>query len=206
MLIERVKRVSGFTLLEMVVAMGIFAILVVAAVPVMRTWVCNAKVRSVSDALQNGLRLAQTESLRRSRQVVFSLTNSTTPQTIGFTAVTNGNYWSIYTVPSITLETPAFVEAGVLSNSTNVAITGPAAICFNSVGRLVTNSSAGVTGVTNGPTCAQPTGTPAQWVYVVNVTGADRPLHVEVGLGGQVHMCDPSQTLSSANPEGCVVP
>jgi type IV fimbrial biogenesis protein FimT len=191
----------------MVVAMGIFAILVAMAAPVMRTWVCNVKVRSVCDALQNGLRLAQTESLRRSRQVVFSLTNSTTPQTIGFTAVANGNYWSIYTIPSMTdgSETPAFVEAGVLSNTTNVSITGQAAACFNSVGRLVTNSSTGVTGVTNGPTCAQPTSppTPPVLTYKVSVTGADRPLWVEVSLGGQVHMCDPSLTLSTANPTGC---
>lgn len=203
MLIQHVKRVTGFTLIEMVVAMGIFGILVVAAVPVMRTWVCNNKVRAVSDALQNGLRLAQSESLRRSRQVVFSLTNSTTPGSLGFTAVANGSYWSIYTVPSITGETPAPIDTGVLSNSANVSINGPAAICFNSVGRLVTNTGAGVTAVTNGPTCAQPTGTPPRAVYAVTLNGADRLLQVEVSLGGQVHMCITGQTLSSSNPEGC---
>jgi type IV fimbrial biogenesis protein FimT len=206
MLMPNVKRVAGFTLLELVVAMGIFGILVVVTVPVMRTWVCNVKVRSVCDALQNGVRLAQSESLRRSRQVVFSLTNSTTPQTLGFTAVANGTYWSIYTIPSMTdgTEAPTLIDSGVLSNSANVTITGPAAICFNSTGRLVTNSSAGVIAVTNGPTCAQPTaGTPPRSAYAVNLTGADRPLEVDVYLGGQVHMCITGQALSSANPEGC---
>jgi type IV fimbrial biogenesis protein FimT len=205
MLIQPVKRVGGFTLVEMVVAMGVFAVLVSVAVPTMRTWVSNAKVRAVSDALQNGVRLAQSESLRRSRQVVFSLTNSTTPQTLGFTAVTNGSYWSIYTVPSMTdgTETPAFVDAGVLSTSKNVTINGQAAICFNSVGRLVTNGSAGVVAITNGPTCAQPTGAPPVLPYKISITGADRPLWVQVNLGGQVHLCDPSQTLSSNNPAGC---
>jgi type IV fimbrial biogenesis protein FimT len=202
---QRVKRVSGFTLLELVVAMGIFGVLVVLAVPVMSKWICNAKVRAVADALQNGVRLAQSESLRRSRQLVFSLTNNATPQTLGFTAVANGNYWALYTVPSMTdgTETPLFVDAGVLTTSSNVTINGQAAICFNSVGRLVTNSSAGVTGVTNGPTCAQPTTTPPVVQYNVTMTGADRPLRVEVTLGGQVHLCDPSQTLSSTNPTGC---
>jgi type IV fimbrial biogenesis protein FimT len=203
-LIQRNKRVSGFTLLELVVAMGIFGVLVVLAVPVMRTWICNAKVRAVADALQNGLRLAQSESLRRSRQLVFSLTNTATPS-LGFTAVANGTYWALYTVPSMTdgTETPLFVDAGVLTTSSNVTINGQAAICFNSVGRLVTNSSAGVTAITNGPTCAQPTTTPPVLDYKVTMTGADRPLWVEVTLGGQVHMCDPSQTLSSTNPTGC---
>jgi type IV fimbrial biogenesis protein FimT len=202
---QRVKRVSGFTLLELVVAMGIFGVLVVLAVPVMRTWICNAKVRAVADVLQNGLRLAQSESLRRSRQLVFSLTNNATPQTLGFTAVANGTYWALYTVPSMTdgTETPLFVDAGVLTTSSNVTINGQAAICFNSVGRLVTNSSAGVTAITNGPTCAQPTTTPPVLDYKVTMTGADRPLWVEVTLGGQVHLCDPSQTLSSTNPTGC---
>jgi type IV fimbrial biogenesis protein FimT len=191
----------------MVVTIAIFSILVALGVPAMRTWVSNIKVRTVADALQNGLRLAQTESLRRSRQVVFSLTNTTNPQA-GFTAVANGNYWSVNTVPAMLdgTETSAFVGSGVLtSTSSGVTITAPqAAICFNSAGRLVGNSTTSVTTITGGIACSIPTtGTPPRFTYVIANTGADHPLWVEVALGGQVHLCDPSQTLSSTNTYGC---
>jgi type IV fimbrial biogenesis protein FimT len=203
MLNPRAKRAFGFTIIEMVVTMGIFGMLIALAVPTMRTWISNSKVRAVSDALQNGLRLAQSESLRRSRQVAFELTNNTAAP---FTAVASGRYWAIITIPSMTdgTETPAFVESGVLAAvGSNVAVTGPAAVCFNSVGRLVANTST-ATAVTGGASCTLPTtGTPPVWAYGVTVPGTDRPLQVTLSPGGQVHLCVPTRTLSPSNPDGC---
>ena len=203
----RRAQAGGFTLIEMIVAMALFAILVALTVPSMRSWTANVQVRSVADALQNGLRLAQAESLRRSRQVVFALTNNSTPQTGTFTAADNGSYWAIMTVPAMTDGSEAnpatrFVQSGVLS--TTVQVTGPGAICFNSVGRLVANNAPGVAGATcTAPTNTPRAGAPPMDVYDVTVAGADHPLRVQVSLGGQVHMCDPSQTLSGTNPTGC---
>ncbi len=207
-------RAAGFTLIEMIVAMAIFAILVALTVPAMQVWIANTKVRAVADALQNGIRLAQTESLRRSRQVVFALTNNTNPQPGNFTAADNGTYWAIQTIPAMTdgTEAPAVVATGVLtSGGSNVTITGHAAICFNSMGRLVANSQA-ATGV--GAPCTVPTTglNPGIVVptlnYVINLTKsgaqlADHPLQVELALGGQLHLCDPTTTLSNTNPYGC---
>lgn len=201
---RRVGRTSGFTLLEVMVALTIFAILVTLTVPAMSKWISNAKVRSVADALQNGVRLAQAESLRRSRQVVFSLTTNSTPQT-GFTASATGTYWAISYVPAMTdgTDNATFIEGGVLSSASgNVQIAGQAEICFNSVGRLVANAATGVAG----GTCSAPAGGAGAlptWNYDITLAGADHPLRVEVGLGGQVHLCDPSQTLSPTNPYGC---
>jgi type IV fimbrial biogenesis protein FimT len=203
---RRVERAAGFTLLEMMVAITIFAVLIAVTVPTMRSWMANAKVRSVADALQNGLRSAQAESLRRSRQVVFALTTSTTPQN-GFTASATGTYWAVAYVPAMTdgSDLPnanaTFIQGGVLGAASYALQIngGPAEICFNSVGRLVANAATGVAG----GTCTVPGGTPPRWSYDITMTGADHPLRVQVGLGGQVHMCDPSQTLSNANPYGC---
>jgi type IV fimbrial biogenesis protein FimT len=201
----RSRQSLGFTLIEMAVTMTIFAILVAVGVPTMRTWVMNNKVRTVTDALQTGLRAAQAESLRRSRQVVFALTNSTTPTAVPppLPAAADANSWAIYTVPSMTdgSEVVTFVQSGVLSNaSANVVMNsnGVAAICFNSMGRLVGNASANVTAVTGGATC-----TAAAQQFNISATGADRPLQVNLTLGGQVHMCDPAIALSAAHPEGC---
>jgi type IV fimbrial biogenesis protein FimT len=190
---RKAGHVAGFTLIELMVTVVLLAILLALGFPSMATWIRNSKVRTVGDALQNGLRLAQAEALRRSRQTVFSLTNSTSPET-SLTAVANGSNWSINTVQLLTDETAQFVEAGVLSSVGNdVQITGPASICFNSLGRLVANASPGPTGAN----CAAAAAT-----YNVTLIGADRPMRVLVALGGQVRMCDPVRSLSTS-PDGC---
>lgn len=200
MLIHRAKA-AGFTMIEMIVTLSIFSLLVALTVPTMRTWVASTKIRAVADALQNGVRMAQTESLRRSRQVVFALTNSQNPQ-VGFTAAANGTAWAVQTVPALIGEIPEVLQTGVLTSAgSNVAIAGQAEICFNSVGRLVPNAATGVpggicsapvVGVNNAPTFA----------YDITLLGGT-PLRVQVGLGGQLHLCDPSKALTSTNPYGC---
>jgi type IV fimbrial biogenesis protein FimT len=208
---QRSRRTSGFTMIEMIVTMTVFAILVALGVPSMTTWIRNNKVRTVTDSLQTGLRLAQAESLRRSRQVVFSLTNSTTPNFIPLPAVAGGTSWAIWTLPSMTTladEQPTFIQSGVLSNaaSSQVTITttgNVSTVCFNSMGRLVNNASANVTAITGGDLCVQPAGAPPVLKFNIGLVGADRPLQVNLGLGGQVHMCDPNVVISDAHPEGC---
>jgi type IV fimbrial biogenesis protein FimT len=212
MLMLRSRRASGFTMIEMAVTMTVFAILVALGVPSMTTWIRNNKVRTVADSLQTGLRLAQAESLRRSRQVVFSLTNSTTPTLIPLPAVAGGTSWAIWTLPSMTTladETPTFIQSGVLtsaaSSQVTIATTGNVStVCFNSMGRLVNNASANVTAITGGDLCVQPNaGAPPVLQFKIALVGADRPLQVNLGLGGQVHMCDPNVAISDAHPEGC---
>jgi type IV fimbrial biogenesis protein FimT len=193
-------------MIEMIVTLTIFSILVALTIPTMKVWIANTKVRAVADSLQNGIRLAQSESLRRSRQVVLALTNSTNPQG-DFTAGTlaahaNGTGWVIVTIPAMVdgSESAAFVGSGMLTSAgTTVAVTGPTAVCFNSVGRLVTNAATGLTGGTCTNTAA---GTPPKYTYQVTLTGGHQ-MYVQLALGGQVHLCDPSQTLSSTNPYGC---
>ncbi len=203
---SRAQRSAGFTMIELIVTLTIFSVLVALTVPSMRTWIADAKVRAVADALQNGIRTAQTEALRRSRQVVFVLTNSSTPQNGGFSAAANGSYWAVQTIPAMTdgSEPAVVVASGVLlSAGTPVSITnGPTAICFNSAGRLVAQSTTGITGAT----CTTPTtnlnGAPT-FSYTINQTLAARQLNVQVGLGGQLHLCDPTQVLSASNSYGC---
>jgi type IV fimbrial biogenesis protein FimT len=212
MLMQRSRHAAGFTMIEAMVTLAIFAILVAIGVPTMSTWIKNNKVRSATDALQNGLRQAQAESLRRSRQVVFALTNSTTLTPLSalpLPAAAGGTSWAIYTVPSMTdgSEQAVYVQSGDFSNATaNVQVTGPAAVCFNSVGRLTNNASAGVTNIVGAAnSCIQPTAPPSPPVAVFNISivGGDRPLRVNLGLGGQVHMCDPAVAISDSHPEGC---
>jgi type IV fimbrial biogenesis protein FimT len=201
-------RDAGFTMIEMMVTILIFSILVTLGIPAFRSWISNVKVRSVADALQNGVRIAQTESLRRSRQVVFSLT-TTLPTANGVfatatTAAANGSFWSVNVIPAMTTDAATdtaaeFVQGGALGAATgNVVVTGPASICFNSAGRLVAIGANGMGGA-----CTLPVNNPPVWKYDVTLAGADHPLEVQVTLGGKVRLCDLSQTLSATNTYGC---
>jgi type IV fimbrial biogenesis protein FimT len=91
------------------------------------------------------------------------------------------------------------------SSQVTIATTGNVStVCFNSMGRLVNNASANVIAITGGDACVQPTaGAPPVLTFNIALAGADRPLQVNLGLGGQVHMCDPNVPISDAHPEGC---
>ncbi len=193
----------GFTLIELMITVTLLAILMMLAAPSMMEWVRNSKVRAVSEALQSGLREAQSESLRRSRQVAFALTDSKpTVDSPAFTAKTDGNHWTVHALPSMAGESSAFVSSGILTDvGAGVTITGPAAVCFNSVGRLVPNTTTAFTTLTGGATCSIDAANPP--TYDIELDGADRPLRVLVTLGGQVRMCDPKKTMSNAHPDGC---
>ena len=194
---RRRARAAGFTLIELMVTITLLAILAMLAAPSFSTWIKNSQLRATAEALQNGLRLAQAEALRRNRQTVFSLTNSASPEA-GLTAVTNGRYWSINTVvlTGETTDVAAFVQSGVLTN-TGVSITGPASICFSSLGRLIANATPGI----DGADCAAN----AAVDYNLSLPDATdtRRLRVTVALGGQVRMCDRDKTLSASDPDGC---
>lgn len=202
------RRSKGFTLIELMVTVVLLAILMALALPSIAGWIRNNKIRTVSDSLQNGLRTAQAEASRRSRQVVFSLTTAK-PVANGYTASQNGSNWAISTVPStMASEASEFIESGVLADANSaIQITGPAAICFGALGRLVDNTSPGVAGANCARPAAPATPGPSVQRYDITVanavSGVDRPLRVLVALGGQVRLCDPAKTLSDSDPDGC---
>jgi type IV fimbrial biogenesis protein FimT len=195
---RRPCRQRGFTLVELLVTIALLALLLGLAGPSFTLWTRNAQVRTISDALQNGARLAQAEAVRRNRQVVFFLTNDPVCAA-ATTAAANGAFWVVRSVALTAGDTAATVQCGALADSApGVAINGPTAICFNSMGRQVANATPGAGSTTTCTLAASGVST-----YDVSSTGADRPLRVLVTLGGQVRQCDPARTLSSTAPDGC---
>lgn len=190
-------RQRGLTLIELMVTIALLALLLGLAAPSFSEWTRNAQVRTVTDALQSGTRLAQAEAVRRNRQVVFFLTNDTGCTTDTEPAA-DGAFWAIRTVPLVAGDAAAMVQCGQLADvAAGVAIEGPTAICFNSLGRQVANASPGI----GAETCTlDASGTST---YDVAATGGNRPLRVLVSLGGQVRMCDPARTLAASAPDGC---
>lgn len=199
-------RRNGFTLVELMITIALLAVLMTLAAPSFSKWIRNAQVRTVSETLANGMRVAQSEAVRRNRQVVFFLTND--QPGLAAAAADNGVNWVIRWIPlpgdTVTAAAPAnepFVQGGAISDVANgVGINGPAAVCFNAQGRRVA-ATAATTGAANA-VCTVDAGAPLATFDVVR-SGADRALRLTVSLGGQIRMCDPARALSAAAPDGC---
>lgn len=194
-------RERGFSLIELMVAVTLLTILLSLAMPAFTGWVRNAKVRSVAETLQNGVRLAQTEAVRRYRPVVFFLTDQKTC-TEETTAADAGSFWAIRTIPITAGEASEAIKCGVLSDvAAGVQLTGPTAICFSANGRQAAIAAPGV----GGPACTlADSGINRYSITNPNVdVKVDHPLQVQVTLGGSVRLCDPARTYSTTAPDGC---
>jgi len=196
----------GFTLVELVIAIALLGVLIALASPSFSLWIRSAQVRTVAETLQNGVRTAQAEALRRNRQVVFFLTDD--EPGLGAEASANGSNWVIRWIPlpgdTVVATAPdnePFVQGGAVADFTGgVTITGPAAICFNALGRRVA-ATAAATGVT-GAECTVAASAPLA-AFNIARDGAARPLRITVALGGQVRLCDPARTAGATTPDGC---
>lgn len=84
----------GFTLIEMLVVITIFGILVSFVVAAASQWMQSAKLRSMAEGIQNGMRLARATAVSKnySNGVLFTLTNNLGN---GCAASVNGRNWIV---------------------------------------------------------------------------------------------------------------
>jgi len=64
------KRVTGFTLIELMVTLSLAAILMAIAVPNMRTFIQNNRLTAAANDLLRSFQLARTEAIKRQQNVV----------------------------------------------------------------------------------------------------------------------------------------
>ena len=201
------QRSAGFTLIELIITVSIAALLIAAAIPAIGNWMNNAKVRSTAESLQNSVRLAQAEAISRGQQTVLVLTSSAPAW--NSTPVANGKNWAVHAQPlansveaaaTASATTHPYIDGSTYATRHSIAITGPALLCFNSSGRMVSATSVAV------PNAGTATCTSAPATYEIKhgtTASVDRTYKVIVSLGGKVRMCDANKTLSSSNPDGC---
>ncbi|HWX01849.1 GspH/FimT family pseudopilin [Collimonas sp.] len=183
----------GFSLIELMVTITLAAIMMAVAIPSFSSWIQNTRIRSTAEALQNGIRLAKTEAVRRSRLVDFRLTAVTPPVKDAATSKSGSN-WYVQQNDTFQLATDSsdanynlFIQGSSLSGTNaNVVIAGDVdTLTFTSLGRLNNSGAA---------------------PYKFEIKGASsgsRNLRVIVTQSGQIRMCDPQITLSSTTPTGC---
>jgi type IV fimbrial biogenesis protein FimT len=168
----------GITIIELMVAITVLALLIGFGVPSYSTWMANSQIRNAAESLQNGLRLAQAEAARRNTQVDLVLTDDA-PTSATVTALATGRSW-VVRVPGTTPELIQGKPAGEGGQSVQVA-SDAATISFSGLGRLIPGSAAVTIDLTN--------------------AAGNRPLRVTASLGGRVRMCDPA--FASTDPRGC---
>jgi type IV fimbrial biogenesis protein FimT len=139
-MLVRPHKQAGFSLIELVIGLAVFAMLVAFAIPGARTWLQNSNVRSVTDSIQNGLQLARAEAVRRN---VFA------------TYTTSGTGWTV-TAGGATVQVGTSESAG-----TATVTASQNAVTFSGVGWVTPVPASTITfDVTNptGGTCVAASG------------------------------------------------
>lgn len=207
--------VRGFTLIELMVTITIFAILLMLGIPSFSGLLQNHKLTSAARSYTAGLQIARTEAIRLNTPVEFVLSSATltgVAATDAGAAVPspNGPNWVVRVPPPAggvggtytAVETKASEDGGAAtSNSVQVvgavaadaspATTYAGTIAFNGLGSPLDNSgSSSATGA-----------------FVLNITnppggscasagGTMRCMQIRVRPGGQIQLCDPAVTDS----------
>ena len=194
----------GFSLIELMVAVAVFAILIFAALPGFMSWIQNTQIRTEAEAMQNGVQLARGEAVRTNTNVRFQLVDTLTN---GCVLSTTGKNWVVSmddptsacaTTPWDQVSAPPAVRIlqwrSSIDGTRNAVVTASqSTIVFNGLGRVTPVPGANITiDITNptGGTCA--------------TTSTPSPIHclrIVVSTGGQVRMCDIA--YPSTDPQGC---
>ena len=183
-------REKGMTLIELMVTITVLAILLAFGLPSFQSWNGNLEIRNVAQSIQDGLRQAQLEASKRNIQVDFVMTADdliSTPNNASPTPSNTGTSWVIREVGS---SANTFIQGksrkdGSTSTSITVITPSPSSsfsgvISFDGLGRT---------------TLASPV------VLQVSSTKGDRPLRIQISVGGKVRMCNPN--FAAGDPQAC---
>ncbi|MGC3963854.1 MAG: GspH/FimT family pseudopilin [Rhodocyclaceae bacterium] len=187
----RRRVVAGFTLIELMVSIFIITLVLTMGIPYMGDWVRRASVRTAAESIQNGLRVAQQEAIRRNTPVEFALVQSVPLASDAATAslATKTNDWKGWMVR--VRSDNSFVQGdNVAANAGDAELTSSDIknniLRFSGFGQ-VRNSDDAVLSST--------------MVYRVASPKVSEVRCVLVTPGASVRMCDPS--VASSDPRGC---
>ncbi|MBA2077949.1 MAG: GspH/FimT family pseudopilin [Rhodanobacter sp.] len=187
----------GFSLIELMVTIVIFAVLVLLGVPSYQEWILNSRIRNASESIQNGLRLARNEATQRDLDVRFELTSA---------AAT-----ADWTVCALTATATSCTDTGAVPIQSFVASGGAGGVLVGASVAIAqsTTFDTGLTGGLPAGITFDPLGRPTAYgttsllrIDAYAAQAGSRRLVTTISPGGQVRMCDPQLPLSTS-PQGC---
>lgn len=193
----------GFTLIEVMVAVTIVALMLMLSLPAMSAYFQNAKIGSAAQTFAAGLQAARAEAIRRNAPVEFMLTDTPiVPATIANAAVPSatGRGWIVRVCDAAGLNCTLVESKSVLEGSgqaagstPTMAVLGTAAAGPAFAGSVFFNGFGAITTGPGGPNAAGEVN-----LFVDNQGGGQcapagpmRCLNVRAAPGGQVRVCDP---------------
>lgn len=173
-------RAPGFTLIELMIALVIFAVLVLLALPVYATFMGNTQIRNRGENSLTGVRLAQTTAIKGNSRAKF---------------VIDANGWSVYAwndeiadFAVAPVETYAFAE-GASQTTHTLTPAGATKVTFDGLGRVVPDANSLTRIDITNPSISNP-----------------RNLRVVIsGIGGNtgIKLCDPDPGVAASDPRVC---
>lgn len=189
-------RQGGMTLVEIMVAIAIVAMVLALAGPSARTWIQNTQIRSGAESILGGIKQARFEAIKQNTTVAFELTdaNSTAWHICYFDVAAQACSTTQADIATGAAEGSQNARVGVETNFTSyltpisAGANVPSLVAFDSFGRVPPSSPVNIARLeVRNPSIA---------------SSDERRLDISVGIGGQVLMCDP-QLDKSINPMGC---
>lgn len=181
------RHAPGFTLIELMVALGIAALLLLIGMPSFTTFLRNSEIRSTSESLLNGLKAATAEAANRNKTVTFELASGT---------AADWRFWVLEDdgLTQKTLQSYSKNESGSNSKIT-VTPAGKLTVKFNGLGRVAIDP-------------LDPDDHIRQIDIASVVAGEARPLRIIVddpappaaGRPRGLRLCDPDSALGALSP------
>jgi len=93
----------GFTLIELMITIALLAVLMMIAMPEMRTYMLNSNIRRTAESFVADVMAARAEAIRTNDPVTFTVTDTENPSTAvkssDLNANENGPNWAAFVVP-----------------------------------------------------------------------------------------------------------
>lgn len=170
-------RMRGFSLIEMIVGLGIMLALLLVTVPNVRSYMTDSRIRAAAQAYYSAAQLARAEAVRRNSNVQIVLTN--VPNASPPEASMHGLGWAVLAGSELVdSQAPRQLSASALQVQADVAVVDFDSSGASSVRQTVKFSDAASDSCyPDGPRC----------------------LHILISRGGQVRLCDPAVSGNDDN-------
>ncbi len=174
------QKKSGFSLIELMIVIALFAVLATFAIPSYREMIQNSQIKTATDSIVAGFQIARSQAVSRNTPVQLEL------------VAANSSAWNVCPQPSPAGACVAanIIERRLASDGSSNTITATPTIggpyVFNGLGVMTS-----------------PAGAPQIAVDSTDTSINSRELRIVVGLGGAVRSCDPALDASGTDPRRC---